>query len=97
MPGPLYAQALVRQKALGYATFSDYVAALLRNDILSRDSHVREESGPYGSSSSPPSEPVESVASAIVSAAALEARRLSKAARPPGSASGRRPKKKQAP
>ena len=42
MPEELYVEAERRQKQLGYVTFSDYIQALIRADVLADGSHLRE-------------------------------------------------------
>lgn len=57
MSDELYAKALSRQKQLEYASFSDYIRALIRADALQSGPHIREtaHSGP---AAQPPSKPV---------------------------------------
>jgi metal-responsive CopG/Arc/MetJ family transcriptional regulator len=46
----LLTKARQRSKALGYKSFSEYVAYLIEKDLRERGQHVtiREESGPWG-------------------------------------------------
>jgi len=41
LPQEMYDAAAQRQSDLGYATFSAYVQALIRADVLTQTSHVR--------------------------------------------------------
>lgn len=46
MPDELYNKAVARQEQLGYATFSDYIQALIRADALQSGPHIRETAAP---------------------------------------------------
>lgn len=59
MPRDVFEKAAVRQRELGYATFSDYIQALIRADSLSGSAHVRaaipssSQAGPKKGTSDP--------------------------------------------
>jgi hypothetical protein len=46
-PSDLYAKADARKEELGYSTFSDYIQALIRADVVKAGGHLREASPKY--------------------------------------------------
>lgn len=73
-PADLFQKADARKEQLGYATFSDYIQALMRADTLAHSGHVREVAPPYKTSSTA----VEEAEKKIVKAIQDEADRIRK-------------------
>lgn len=77
MPEAAYQRAVQRQHELGYASFSDYIQALLRQDAVQAGGHLREVCQPNLSA--------HQAAKDVVAAAVadVESLRVTSAPRPP--------------
>jgi hypothetical protein len=96
MPDEMYRDAIQRQQSLGYSTFSDYVKALIRSDVLQGSSHLRE---PATRIALPPEQPVNYGQKVAVGASQMDTEtqivgilkgKYGKKKKPPGSPPGKK-------